>query len=159
MNRTVPGVAAPLWALVGVGALFANAALRLGMRGVSVMRGGLSPLEWAVLGVLTVVFVYGEGVRALQRVYIPRLVGRIRELRTERKLAYRLAAPLFAMALVGAPRRTMLRAWAGVGAIVLAVLLVRALPDPWRGIVDFAVAAALAWATLALAVAAPRALR
>ncbi|MEX2610024.1 MAG: hypothetical protein WEA24_08775 [Gemmatimonadota bacterium] len=159
MQQRPSSTAAALWALIGVGALFTNAALRLGARGVSVMRTGLTPLEWGILAALTVIFVYGEGVRALQRAYIPRLIERVRELRTERSVPLRLAAPLYAMALVGAPGRTLLRAWAGVSAIVLAVLLVRAFPDPWRGIVDFAVAAALAWATLALAAAAPRALR
>jgi hypothetical protein len=47
------------------------------------------------------------------------------------------------MSLVGAPRRTLARAWLGVALIVLAVLVVRSLPEPWRGIVDAAVAAAL----------------
>ncbi len=36
-----------------------------------------------------------------------------------------------------------MRAWLGVALIVLAVLVVRGMPTPWRGIVDAAVAAAL----------------
>jgi hypothetical protein len=62
------------------------------------------------------------------------------------------------MLLVGAPRPTLARAWLGVAGIVLAVLLVRALPDPWRGIIDLAVAAALAWGLLVLVRGAPRVL-
>jgi hypothetical protein len=159
MHPAVTKRAAAVWALAGVGALFANAALRLGARGFGVLRLGITPLEWAVLGLLTALFVYGEGVRALQRVYIPRLIGRVRALHSERSLTLRLAGPLYAMALVGAPPRTMLRAWAGVSAIVAAVLIVRLFPEPWRGIVDVAVAAALAWGTVVLVASAPRALR
>jgi hypothetical protein len=54
-------------------------------------------------------------------------------------------APLYALGLLGADRGTRLRAYVSVFLIVLAVLIVRACSEPWRGIIDGAVAAALAW--------------
>jgi hypothetical protein len=54
-------------------------------------------------------------------------------------------APLFAMSLVFDTRKAIARAWMGVALIVLAVLAVRLLPHPWRGIVDAGVASALLW--------------
>jgi hypothetical protein len=62
------------------------------------------------------------------------------------------------MSLIGAPRRTLVLAWSGVVAIIAAVLIVSRFAHPWRGITDFAVAAALAWALGALVLQA-RALR
>jgi protein-S-isoprenylcysteine O-methyltransferase Ste14 len=54
------------------------------------------------------------------------------------------------LSLIGAPPEKLLPRWLGTLAIVAAVFVIRALPDPWRGIVDFAVAAALAWGLVAI---------
>lgn len=151
--------AAAWWAVAGVVLLFSNAAIRLGMRGVETMSGGLTAGQWLVLLLVTAIFVYGEGVLALQRKYVPRLLRRVAEIRRERRVLPRLLAPLHALMLVYAPAVTLARAWAGIAAITLAVLIVRGFPEPWRGIVDFAVAAALAWATAVLIAGAIRLLR
>jgi hypothetical protein len=145
------GTAAVLWGLLGVGLLFLSAVLSLGARGSALIRSGLQPVEWLLLAAITAAFVYGEGVRALQRRYVPFLLRRLRQLRGERAPAlHRVLAPLYAMALIAAPPRALVRAWAGLLAIVAAVLVVRALPEPWRGLIDTGVAAALAWGLVAL---------
>ncbi|MFW6084942.1 MAG: hypothetical protein ACODAA_07000, partial [Gemmatimonadota bacterium] len=139
------GRVASLWAVSGVAALFAWAVIRLGWYGVVTIREGLDPVHWLALGGLTVAFVYGEGYRALERRWVPHLYRRARALRTESSAAVRLLAPLHGLSLIAASRRHLLRAWLGTLAIVGAVFVVRALPTPWRGIIDFAVAAALLW--------------
>ncbi|MBW3534127.1 MAG: hypothetical protein KY453_02745 [Gemmatimonadetes bacterium] len=144
------GRLATVWALAGSTVIFVHAVVRLGAHGLESVRGGLGPGESASLVVLTAAFVYGEGVLALERRFVPHLVERARGLAQEASVTLRILAPLYAFSLVGAPRRTLARAWAGVAAIAVAVVAVRALPDPWRGIVDLAVAAALAWAVVAL---------
>ena len=140
------------WAVVGVVLLFGNAAWRLGARGIETVASGLSAVEWLVLAGVTAVFVYGEGVRALQMKYIPRLLQRVTAVRGEQRLLPRVLAPLYALMLVYAPTGTLVRAWAGIAAITLAVIVIRGFAEPWRGIIDFGVAAALAWATLVLVV-------
>jgi hypothetical protein len=147
------------WGLLGVAVLFGFAVVRLGGRGVAAIAAGLSPLQWAVLVALTAVFVYGEGVRALQLKYIPFAVSRLEQLRDERGWWKRALAPLYAMALISAPAASLARAWAGSAAIIVAVAVVSRFPDPWRGITDFAVASALAWATVALIATGLRRLR
>ena len=74
-------------------------------------------------------------------------------------LVVHLLAPLYGLSLIGASRKETARAWAGTLAIVLAVLVVRSFPEPWRGITDFAVAAALAWGLAAIVRGVPSALR
>lgn len=138
------------WAVVGVLALLLKAVVSLGGRGLDTVREGLGPIETAVLVAMLLLFVLGEGVLALQRKWVPHVVSRARTLRRDPSRTHALLAPLYAMSLVGAPRNALLRAWAGVIAIVAAVLLVRAFPEPWRGIVDLSVAAALAWGSAAL---------
>jgi len=155
----LPRRVAPLWAVAGVSALFAWAVWRLGWRGLLTIRAGLGELEWAMLVVLTVAFVYGEGYRALDRRWVPGLIERARALRFEHRSLVRLLAPLHGMALIAVSRGRLVRAWLGTLAIVSAVLMVRALPEPWRGIVDFSVAAALAWGLIAIVRRVPAVLR
>lgn len=150
------GDGAVWWGLAGVVLLFATAVFRLGGRGIATVIQGLGPWEWVALVSLTAAFVYGEGVRALQRKYVPWMISRVEELRHESRAWYRLLAPLHAMALIGAPPRTLVKAWGGSVAIFLAVLIVSRFPEPWRGITDFAVASALAWATCIMIVAGTR---
>lgn len=154
-----PSRIAPLWAVAGVSALFAWAVWRLGWRGLMTIRGGLAGLEWAILVVLTVAFVYAEGYRALDRRWVPGLIERARALRFEHRSLVRLLAPLHGMALIAVSRGRLVRAWLGTLAIVAAILLVRTLPEPWRGIVDFSVAAALAWGLVAIVRRVPAVLR
>lgn len=149
---------ASLWTVLGVSLLFMMAIWRLGGRGLATIRGGLGGFEWAVLVFLTLIFVYGEGYRALDRRWVPGLIRRARALGRHGSLLLRLLGPLHGMALVGVERPRLLRAWAGTTAIVGAVLLVRVFPEPWRGIVDFAVAAALAWGLMAILRRVPAAL-
>jgi hypothetical protein len=147
-----------VWALVGVGLVFVIAIVRLAGRGILTVRAGLTPTEWATLVVLTALFVFTEGVRALQKRWGPHMIRRTARLAAEPHRWVRLLAPLYALSLIRAPAPELARAWIGLFAIIGAVLLVRALPDPWRGIIDLAVSAALTWGTLAITVETARAL-
>ncbi len=147
------------WTLIGVAALFASAIYRLGTRGVATIQAGLGWGEWSVLVLLTVAFVYGEGFRALDRRWVPKLIERALLLRDDQRLFVRLLAPLYGLSLVGTGRDDLIRGWLLTAAILGAVLIVRTLPDPWRGIVDFAVAAALAWGLVAILRRIPEAVR
>lgn len=150
-GRSLPGSLAAVWALLGVAALFAMAVVRLGARAMNSLQAGVGPMEFVLLVSLVLLFVVGEGWAALQRKWVPRVVARARELRHRGLILHRLLAPLYGMSLIGAGSRTLVRGWAGVAAVIVAVLAVRLLPDPWRGMVDLAVAAALSWGLLALA--------
>jgi len=138
------------WTVVGVAAVFAWAVYRLGGRGLTTIQGGLAGIEWSVLIALTAAFVYGEGFRTLDRRWVPELVTRALRLREERNVLFFVLAPLYGLRLVGSDRAELLRGWLGTGAIVVAVVIVRSFPAPWRGIVDFAVASALAWGLVAI---------
>lgn len=144
-----PWTASRVWALAGVTALMATGVYRLAERGAAAVRGGLSPLEWAVLLGLTAGMIWFEGFRGIQQRFVPRVHRRAARVHA-RRLRWRLAAPLYAMSLVGGRRRMVWKARLGIAAIVGAVLLIRSLPEPWRGIVDVAVAVALGWGLVAL---------
>ncbi|UCC25940.1 MAG: hypothetical protein JSU98_02345 [Gemmatimonadales bacterium] len=151
--RRLGGIAAALWALGGVSLLLLFAAVRLGRRGIETVQAGLGPVEWTGLILLVLLFVVGEGWGALQRKWVPRVVERAVALRRGGPLHFRILAPLYGMSLIGGCARSLARAWAGTFSIVVAVLIVRTFPDPWRGIVDLAVASALVWGVAAIVAA------
>ncbi|HUF13925.1 MAG TPA: hypothetical protein VMN78_12545 [Longimicrobiales bacterium] len=125
--------------------------MQLGRRALATLGGGLEPLEWLALALVSIGFLYGEGVRALQGSWVPRMVARAGELRSDSPRLHRVLAPLYAMSLIGAERRRVVRAWLGLALIVAAVLVVRGLPEPWRGIIDAGVCVALLWGLVAIA--------
>jgi len=159
VQRKRRGDIAFLWGLTGVALLLGTAVLRLGGRGLATLQAGLDPAQWLILAGLSAGFVYMEGFRAFQQRWVPRVVGRLEALRSDRRAWYRALAPLHAMGFISHSRRTVMWSWVGTGLIVLAILVVSRFPEPWRGIVDIAVAAALLYGTLALFIAAARSWR
>jgi hypothetical protein len=143
------GVAVTAWGMVGVSAIFAESILRLGARAARSVDA-LDARQWLSLVAVTSALVYVEGHRALQKRLAPRMVSRALTLGRAASLRDAILAPLSLLSLVGSERRELARAWSGVGAIVAAALIVRALPEPWRSIIDGAVAAALLWGLVAL---------
>ena len=158
MSERQIGAVVSGWTVLGVAAILAWAVYRLGGRGLDVIQQGLDGFEWLVLVVLTTGFVYGEGVRSLDRKWVPSVVERARRLREKSVLLW-ILAPLYGLSLVGTERKELVRGWLGTSAIVAMVLLVRAFPAPWRGIIDFAVAAALSWGVVAILRRVPAAVR
>lgn len=151
-----------LWSGFGVAALLGEAAVRMGVRAVHGLRARPPEGALELLGVLAVVavFAWGEGHRALARRFAPYVVRRsLAAGAALRGGVSVLGAPLRAMGLYGAPRREVVRAWAGVAGVVVAVLVVRALPPGPRAAVDLGVCVALAWGALAVGVQLLRAVR
>jgi hypothetical protein len=132
------------WSVLAIGLAFAEAIARLGARALDGVFGGLSLTEWVAFGASVLVFTWFEGYRSLHRRWVPAVVHRSFEIAAQPAgvLGW-LAAPLKALGLLGGTRRELVRAWVGVGLITLAVFLVRALPMPWRAIVDAGVSSAL----------------
>ncbi|HKP60227.1 MAG TPA: hypothetical protein VJV78_26060 [Polyangiales bacterium] len=136
--------AAGVFGIFVVGVTFVEAIYRLGVRAHTTLHGELDARETWLLGASVALFAYAEGYRALHGRFVPHVVARAAQLSAApQSLRGWLIAPLYVLCLVQAHRSSQRRAWLSVILIVLAVLIVRALPEPWRGIIDAGVAAAL----------------
>jgi hypothetical protein len=146
--------------VLGVGLLLLQAIVRLTPIALEpLLRGSLTTGQALVYGGWVVTSLYTEGYRGFQKAFVPRTVARAFHLaRTGRPLLMALA-PLYCMGLIHASRRRLITSWTIVLAITLAVVLVRRLPEPWRGVVDGGVVAGLGYGVVALALAFARALR
>lgn len=132
------------WGVLGFLAILAQAIVRLfplAMEPIS--QGILSPWQWGLLIVSIVFNGYFEGYRGFHQQAAPRVVARGLALTDSRSRLHHLLAPFFCMSLFHATRKRLIVSWCLYVGIVLLIVIVRMLPQPWRGIVDAGVVVGL----------------
>jgi hypothetical protein len=132
-----------LWGVLGVAALVAQPLVRLSSIVLEALRGGLTPVQWVALAVWVLVNAHAEGYRGFHRRFSPRVVARAAYLARHPRPAWVALAPLFCMSLFHASRRGRWVARGLVVGVVVLVIAVRQLAQPWRGIVDAGVVVGL----------------
>ena len=106
--------------------------------------------HWFSFASLVVFMAYAEGYRAFQQGFSPRVAARARYLRDHPNMLHAFFAPLFCMAYFHAPKRRRIVSISVTAGIIVLVILVRLLPQPWRGIIDGSVVVGLAWGLISL---------
>lgn len=149
-GRNLLPVLVSSWGVLGVVVLFCQAMYRLGVRAFEAIQMPLTPLQVSILVAWTLFNFYAEGYRAFQKRFSPRVVVRAHYLGQHRTALHVLLAPFFCMALIHSARREKVIAWSTTVMILCFILLLRHVPQPWRGIVDAGVVAALAWGAVTI---------
>jgi len=139
-------------------ALVGDALVRLTPLAVDAWAMPWTVAQWCVFVPWMLFMAYSEGYRGFQTMFAPRVVARAATLIDDPQPVRVLFAPLFVMGLFGATRKRKIVARILVVGIVALIVLVRLLPQPWRGIVDAGVVLGLGWGTVAMVVCAARAL-
>jgi hypothetical protein len=148
-----------VWGVAGVLLLLARAITRLApMAWQPIAERSLSPGQIALYLAWVVFNAYGEGYRAFQKSFCPRVVGRAHQLASAPTLLRALLAPCYCLSLFHANRRGLTLAWSMLAIVAALVWLLRITPQPWRGIVDGGVVVALTWGTVVLVVLAAKTL-
>ncbi len=148
------------WALLGVALLLTQALLRLTPVALEpISTGVLSPLQIAIYALWVAICGYSEGYRAFHRAWSPRVVARAWSIAGRPRPLLVVLAPIVAMGLFHATRRRLVISWSATSAIVAAILLLRYVPQPYRGIVDGGVVVGLALGLLSLVVHFARSVR
>ena len=144
------GTLASFWGLLAVFIVLADAATRLSRHIFDAWSYDWSILQWTVFIVNVGFMAFAEGYRGFQQSFVPRTVARAMYLRKNPTAVRGLLAPLFCVGYFGAPKRTQKVIWIGTVLIVVAVILIRQVPQPWRGIADAGVVIGLSWGCVAL---------
>jgi hypothetical protein len=147
------------WGILGVALVLTQALVRLAPLALEAMLAGMSWAEWLVLTAWVGISAYSEGYKEFQLRWVPRVVARALHLARHPRPFHVALAPFFCMGLFHATRRRLIVSWAAVALITAAVLLVRRLPQPWRGIIDAGVVVGLGWGLVCLVLSGARALR
>jgi hypothetical protein len=147
-GRNVIGLLAGVWGVVGLSGLFILVVYRLGLRTLDAVAFDWTFLQWIVLVFNVVFMAWSEGYRGFQMAFSPRAAARAYHLTKSPRPLEILLAPVFCVGYFGATPRVRNVVWLGTLAILVVVLLVRQLDQPWRGIVDAGVVVGLTWGTL-----------
>lgn len=140
-----------LWGMGGVVFIIGSAVWRLTPLAIEPMvDGSMTVWHWALMLVWVAFNAYAEGYRGFQKRFSPRTAARALYL-GDHPTPLRVAlAPLFCMGFFGATRRVLIAAWVVLIMVVGLVTIVRALDQPWRGIVDAGVVVGLGWGLVTL---------
>ena len=147
-----------IWGLAGVGLLLAGAVYRLTPLALDAFLFKWFWYHWMTFVSVVFFMAYVEGYRAFQKAFSPRVAARARYLCTHSTIFPVLLAPLFCMAYFHAPRRRQITSISVTAGIIILVILVRLLEQPWRGIIDGGVVVGLAWGLISLSLFGYRAL-
>ncbi len=151
-GRRMSGKLGAAWGVAGVAALLGYAVFRLAPLSLEALA---SPWQWyhGVFAAVWILFMaHAEGYRGFQKAFSPRVAARARYLARHPRADHLLLAPLFCMGFIHATSRRRIVATSITGGVITLVLLVRLLPQPWRGIVDAGVVLGLTWGLVALLV-------
>lgn len=155
----IPSALVAVWGVGGVMLLLVQALGRLTALAWQAIAGGLTGLQWAVLVGWVLLNAHAEGYRGFHCRFSPRVIARARHL-TRHPTPLRVAlAPLYCMSLFGASRRGVIVARSVLAGIVVLVITVRMLDQPWRGIIDAGVVVGLGIGALSVLYFAGQALR
>jgi hypothetical protein len=151
---------AALWGVVGFCLILLQAIYRLAILALEPIRGGLmtEPWQWALYAASIAFMAYTEGYRGFQLRAAPRIVVRALHLARHPRPLHVALAPVFCTGLFHATRRRLIASWLLYGMLILLILSVRQLAQPWRGMVDAGVVVGLTWGVVSIIIIYVRAL-
>jgi hypothetical protein len=142
---TFTGVLGAVWGIAGFSLLLGYTIYRLAPMAIATFSYPLSWYHWGALLVNTLAMAYLEGYRGFQKGFSPRVAARAKYLYDHPNLGYALLAPFFCFGYFHTSKKRQTVAISLTVGIVILVLLVRLLEQPWRGIVDAGVVVGLTW--------------
>lgn len=154
---TTRGLAVGMWGIAGIALVLIDALWRLVPLALAPLRSGELTTVQVVLYAAWVLFTaYAEGYRGFQLRFAPSCAARALSLVQAQNqaasppLLHAILAPAYCMGLFSAPRRRLLTSWLLVAGITCLVVLMKFLPQPWRGLVDGGVVVGLSWGLVAI---------
>jgi len=159
MRIGIKNQVAMVWGILGVLFLLGQACWRLALEATNAFGQPWNWYHWLVFLLILIFMAYSEGYRAFQLQFSPRVVSRARTLLHRCSTLQLFLAPLFCMGFFHATRKRKIVTWSVTAGIIVLIIGVRALPHPWRGMVDAGVVVGLGWGALAILIFSARAWR
>lgn len=145
------GLLAAGWGVLAISVMLGQALWRLIPIAWEPLRDGqLTPLQGVLYAAWVLFTAYSEGYRGFQKSFSPNCAARAVALSRKPTLLRAILAPAYLMSLFAASRRKLIASWLLVIGITVLVIAVKALPQPWRGIVDGGVVIGLGWGLISL---------
>lgn len=139
------GLFGAIWGITGVSLLLGGAIYRLLALAAEAFHNDFYWYHWLALIAVILFMAYAEGYKGFQQGFSPRVAARAKYLKDFPNTLSSLLGPFFCMGYFRASRKRMVVSVSLTLGIIVLVLMVRLLPQPWRGIVDAGVIAGLVW--------------
>jgi hypothetical protein len=149
-KERMTGSIGALWGIMGVLVLLGSAVYRLAHLAIAAFSTPFSWYHWLAWVACILFMAYAEGYRGFQLHFSPRVIARARYLVEHPKALHCLFAPLFCMGYFHATRRRKIVSYSLTSGIVLLILAVHNLAQPWRGIIDGGVVIGLVWGIISI---------
>ena len=146
------GIFGALWGMAGVFLLLSSAVYRLFPMIIDSFLYHWIWYHWLAFVLVILAFAYAKGYRVLQRSFSPRVAARARYLKDHPEFLRVILAPLFCLSFFHAPKKRRLVTISVTVGIILLVIQVRLLQQPWRGIIDGGVVIGLVWGLVSLCI-------
>ena len=140
------------WGIGGVMLLLSYSITRLSSFMLDAFHYEFAWYHWLALILNVIYMAYSEGYYGFQRGFAPRVAARAKYLAEHPNLWHLLLAPVFCMGYFYIRRPRQIFIFVLTGMIVLFVLLLPYLAQPWRGIVDAGVVVGLVWGLITIVV-------
>ena len=88
---------------------------------------------------------YSEGYKGFQKAYSPRAAARLKYIKENPRIHFVLLAPFFVMGYFYTTKKRKIVSYSLTAFIVILIVLVHKLDQPWRGVVDAGVVIGLSW--------------
>jgi hypothetical protein len=152
------GFLGAVWGLAGIVLLLCSAIYRLSLVAVQAFSYDFMWHHWVSLFVITIFMAYAEGYKGFQKRFSPRVAARAKYLTTHPDAFHIFTGPLFCMGFFHATRKRQITSISLTAGIIVLIILIRLMPQPWRGIIDIGVVVGLAWGLLSLIIFSAQAL-
>ena len=146
------GTIGVIWGIIGFGLLLGSAIMRLSGRIFEVDYARLHPTHIIFLVAFTGFMLVAEGYGGFHQRLSPRFASRAKRLLHEPRFLHVLLAPFFCIGYFHASRKRMISSFLLTLMIVLLVVLVSHMTQPWRGLLDIGVVSGLVFGILSLLV-------
>ena len=144
------GTIGAIWGITGTFLLIGSAIYRLTPLALDAFSVPFRWYHWLAWVASVLIMAHAEGYRGFQRQFSPRVAARARYLRENPRLLHLIFAPFFCMGYFHATRRRRIVSISLTAGIIVLVLAVHHLSQPWRGIIDAGVVTGLAWGLVSL---------
>jgi hypothetical protein len=149
-GSSVAGKIGAFWGIAGLSLLFSNALYRLYPYAQELLELKFEWFHWVALAGSLAFMGYAEGYKGFHLKFSPRAAARALYLTRNPTVMRVLFAPLFCIGFFHATRKRKMVAYALTTMIILLIIGVRRLDQPWRGIVDAGVLLGLGWGLISV---------
>jgi hypothetical protein len=150
VGKRIFGIFGVFWSLLGFSLIIGSAIIRLSERILEVNFSHLNGIQTTFLIGFTFFMLMTEGYGGFHKRLSPRFASRAKHLLHKPRLIHVMLAPFFCVGYFHALRRRVISSFSLTFMIVLLIIIVSHMSQPWRGLIDVGVVAGLIFGILSL---------